>query len=265
MPGWVLALLSLTLLLTAVVAAVDAFARANRRREPVTPWLRWVALLAVPFAAALAVSGLFALAGVSRDPLGAPVAPSEAPLDAGALAVLAVIGGVIALGLLAVRTLGRFPSPEAPGAGCAAALALGAAGLLLWLLNPYAALLMVPAMHLWMLTVLVAPAPAPRLRWALVGAGLVLPLLAAVYYMLALDIDPLHGLWYLLLLVTGGAIGLPTALLGCVFLGALVAVIQIALAAPAPEPRSPAGPSVRGPSSYAGPGSLGGTDSALRR
>ena len=50
----------------------------------------------------------------------------------------------------------------------ALALAVALAAVLLWLLNPYSALLAVPAAHLWMLAALTRPAAAaagPGARW----------------------------------------------------------------------------------------------------
>jgi hypothetical protein len=59
-----------------------------------------------------------------------------------------------------------------------------------------------------------------------------------------------------------------TTFLGCLMLGTLCAAAELVYRSPAPpakdEPR-PEGPSVYGPGAYAGPGSLGGTESALRR
>ena len=44
--------------------------------------------------------------------------------------------------------------------------------LVLWLVNPFSALIMVPALHLWMLATLRGPAPAGRrTRMALVAGG----------------------------------------------------------------------------------------------
>jgi hypothetical protein len=88
-------------------------------------------------------------------------------------------------------------------------------------------------------------------------------LLVALYYMLRLSLNPLEGAWYLLLLVTGGQVGLITAALGALFLGLFGSIVSIAARRSEPEVDEP--DSVRGPASYAGPGSLGGTDSALRR
>ncbi len=59
--------------------------------------------------------------------------------------------------------------------------------------------------------------------------------------------------------------GLPTALLGAALLGTLGAAVMAA-AARREDPEVPAGRApLYGPGTYAGPGSLGGTESALRR
>jgi hypothetical protein len=54
-------------------------------------------------------------------------------------------------------------------------------------------------------------------------------------------------------------------MLGCVLAAALGSVIAIAAARHPEVEGTVEGPSVRGPRTYAGPGSLGGTSSALRR
>jgi hypothetical protein len=270
MPGWAIALLAFTLLLPALVTAVDAFARARRRRLPILPWLRWLAVWSAPFAAALAGAELLALVGATPEPPPAPVAPADFPLDGPAIAVLC---GVAAIGLLVfllarrlvVRPDAALADPAQPGAGCALALATSAAAALLWVVNPFAVLMALPAVHLWLLATLVEPAPRRRARAAMVAVGALPPLLVVLYHLFALHVDPLSGAWYLLLLVTGHVVGLISALVGCVWLGALCAALAIVRAKGDPEPPAPAGPSVYGPGTYAGPGSLGGTESALRR
>ena len=72
------------------------------------------------------------------------------------------------------------------------------------------------------------------------------------------------GAWYGFLLVTGHQIGLYTALVAALLVACFVAALRIALARTIEAP-PPAGPTVRGPGGYAGPGSLGGTESALSR
>jgi hypothetical protein len=70
-------------------------------------------------------------------------------------------------------------------------------------------------------------------------------------------------------LLAGGAVALPAALAWSVAAGCAVAAVLIALA-PAPSPSKADSDealevTIRGPLTYAGPGSLGGTESALRR
>ena len=270
MPGWVLGVLGLALILPALVAGVDAFARVRRRRSPVTPWLAWLAAGTGAFVLGLGLAYLLDVVG-AVDPPAAPVAPDLIPLDAGGLGVMAgvlvvVVGAWLGLRRAAIAADPDLRVPSAPGAAVVLALAMSFGTLALWLVNPFSALIMVPALHLWMLATLVDPPPRRRTRLAMVAGGLVLPLLLALYQLVVLDLNPLGGAWYLLLLVTGGHIGLISSLLGCLFAGVLAGVVAVAVSPPPEAPRPPREvPKVRGPAGYAGPGSLGGTDSALRR
>ena len=273
MPGWVLSLLAGTLLLPALVAAVDAFARVRRRRVDVLPWLRWLGAWTAPFLAGYAVAELLALTGATPSPPPAPVPPDVLPVDGAALGVLAGVAVAMALALLLARWLAarpdpRLASPEGPGAAVAVALVLGVTSLLLWVANPYAGLMVVPAAHLWLLALLLKGPPPRRVRALLLALGALPPLLVTIYYLFALSIDPVAGAWYLLLLVTGHAVAPGMAFVSCVMLGTLCAAAELVYrqpAAPPEEKSSPEGPSVYGPGAYAGPGSLGGTESALRR
>jgi hypothetical protein len=201
------------------------------------------------------VAELLALAGATPPPPPSPVPPDVLPLDGAALGVLAGVAAAMALGLLLARYLAARPDPRprrpfGPGPAVAVALVATVAALLLWLANPYAGLLAVPAAHLWLLVPLAAVQPKRRLRLLLVAAGALPALLVAVYYMFALSIDPLSGAWYLLLLLTGHSVGLLTALVGCVMLGALCAVLELVLRSPVEPDEPPAGE--RGP--VLGPG-----------
>jgi hypothetical protein len=270
MPGWVIQLLAIALLLPVLVTSVDAFARARRRQVPVGSWLRWLATWIAPFLAALAAAGLLALAGATPDPPPNPVPPSDNPLDAASAGVLLGVAAAAALAFLAARVLARrsgaLTDPAEPGAASALALVAAGAALVLWLVNPYAALVVVPAAHLWMLATLVEPRPPRRARTAMVAVGLLPLLLVALYHLVVLRMDPITGIWYLLLLVSGGAVELSMALLACVGLGCLAATVAIVRATPDPEtPPQEERPTVFGPGAHAGPGALGGTESALRR
>jgi hypothetical protein len=272
LPGWVIALLGVTLLLPVLVTAIDALARARRRRIAAQPWLRWLGAWTAPFLAGLALAEVLALAGATPTPTPAPVPPAELPLDGPALGALGGVAAAMALAFALARFLAARPDaalkrPVGPGAAVALALVLGLAALVLWVVNPYAGLFAVPAAHLWALLALTRPVPRRRTRAIMIGLGIVPPLLVAVYYLASLSMDPLEAAWYLLMLITGDTVGVMTSLVACVMLGMLCATVEIAVRMPEErEPDAPPdlGASIYGPGAYAGPGSLGGTESALR-
>ncbi len=234
LPGWVLSLLAGSLLLPVLVASVDAFARARRRHIDVLRWMRWLGAWVAPFLAALAVAQLLALVGATPSPPPAPVPPDVLPLDGPALGVLAGVLVAMVLAFFLARWLAARPDAELMeeldlGAGVALALMIAAGSLLLWFVNPYAGLLVVPAAHLWMLLALTRPLPPRRARAVLIAIGVAPALLVAVYYMFALSVDPLSGLWYLLMLVTGQSVGILTSLIACVMLAAGCATVEMAI------------------------------------
>ena len=204
------------------------------------------------------------------DPPAAPVDPDRFPLDVAAAAVLVTVLGTIALTWAALRFLlarahPEVADPSTPGAAVVVGLVLSVATLCLWVVDPFAALLLAPTLHLWILAALVDPPPPQRARIALVAGGLLLPALLALYVLVTLALDPIGAAWYQFLLVTGGHVSL-TTLVGCVLAGVLGATIAIVRRRPEPGRRPARRAAVRrGAGHYAGPGSLGGTDSALRR
>jgi hypothetical protein len=271
LPEWPVRLLGATLLLPVLLAAIDGFARVRRRQEPVGSWLRWVGACALPFVLALLLTIAMKLTGLLEAAPPGPVSIADLPRDGTALAALVSVVVVIALGWFALRPLvtrwwGASGDPATPGAAAAVMLVLCAIALVVWLFNPYTALLLIPALHLWLLAI----APEVRLHpFAAVGMfllGLVPPLLVAFSFARQLGLDPLELAWTGLLLVAGGTVGPLAGLLWALLLGCSGAVLTIILRSSwhgGPEGQAPV--TVRGPKTYAGPGSLGGTDSALRR
>jgi len=282
LPTWAVRLLAIALMLPVLLAAIDAFARVRRRREPVGAWLGWVALGALPFLlAGLLAIALFRTGLIDAAP-GAPVAGLASAPNAAALVGLLAALALAWFGLRPwlARTAGvargvgvrppvaasgdrRATSPA--GAATAVVLVLCAATLLVWAVDPYASLLLIPALHLWLL----AMAPETNLRrpvalllWAI---GLVPALLVAYAYARQLGLDPLELAWAGTLLVAGGAIGLPALLLWSVVLGCAGCALLVVLRASGADAAAATLITVRGPQTYAGPGSLGGTESALRR
>jgi len=271
-PGWAFRLVVAALMLPVVLAAIDGMARVRRRRYPLGMWVAWVVAGAVPFAAALLFAFLLRLVGLTPAIPPAAAPPDAVPLHAAAAAVLGAVALVLAVGWLALRPLalhlaGVRGDPSSPGATGALVLVLVVTAVAVWFYNPFAAALLLPALHSWLLVT----APEVRMRRPAAMATIALSLLpgalVTLYYMLALGIGPLELPWYALTLAVGGQVGGPALVAWCVLLGCLVSVVAIVRsqrplgADDEPDER----PAIRGPLTYAGPGSLGGTESALRR
>jgi hypothetical protein len=128
--------------------------------------------------------------------------------------------------------------------------------LVLWLSNPFAMLLMVPAAHLCLLFALPGSRGRPALVVAAVAAALLLPVFTVLYYGSRFDLG-LDVSRYALLFVTGGG-SLWNVVLVSVLAGSLLSLV--AVAARGREPQAVQEITIRGPKTYAGPGSLGGTE-----
>ena len=268
-PAWVLRLLALTLLLPALVVCIDAIARLLRRREPVLRRLGWALTPALVIALCCLVVVALAAAGLVVAPPG-PIGGELLRLGAGAIAAIVVLVVVAVLTWLLVRpllvrALGLDPKrrPDDPAAGVAAATVLVLAALLLAALNPYAALVVVPAVHLG----LWAAAPETGMHRVtavlFLLAGLVLPLLVLVSGASAFGLSAVEVPWFWTLLVAGGQQPWWAWLVWSLFWGGWLSAAIVALRR-SPDPGAPEQITVRGPSTYAGPGSLGGTESTIR-
>jgi hypothetical protein len=269
LPDWAVRLLVGTLLLPAFLTALDGFFRVRRRRLAVRPWLIWMGASALPVVLAWLWARALGLTG-ALEPPEAPVLPLP-PIERAGWIALGTIVLVVALGWFGIRPLllrraGARGSASAGGLAAASGAVLCMLAALVWAANPYAAALLLPAAHLW----LFAAAPGTRLvRWAGVAAILVglLPLaLVCVYFMRAIGLDPLELVWMMLLSAASGQLSLAVALVA----GGLLACLAALIAVMRTRRRVEAGAEperlrTRGPVTYAGPGSLGGTESALRR
>jgi hypothetical protein len=273
MPEWALRLLGGALLLPPLLVAVDGLARARRRRRPVARWVGWTLTCALPFFACALFAFLLGRSGIVPAP-AAPVPPSALAFDGAAAGAVAAVALALALAWLAwpllVRRLRLGVLPRADGAGIALLLVLLALCAVVWVGNPIAALLLIPALHLWL--VLASPELRPRAPAAL---GLVALALSPFVLLLAsgaaaLGLGPGAVAWAAVLLLAGGHVGIAAAALWSLAFGCAAAAALLALTpAASPPPASPGLEqfeiTIRGPLSYAGPGSLGGTRSALRR
>ena len=149
-----------------------------------------------------------------------------------------------------------------PVSGAAAiALMLAVEVMVVCALNPYAGLLLVPAAHMSLMVALPQRPRRSLLTPAVLAAALALPALALLYYGARLDLG-LSPDSYALMLVSAFSGSLASAVLGSLVAGTLTSAVLVAIRAGRPE--APPGVTIRGPVTYAGPGSLGGTESALR-
>jgi hypothetical protein len=276
-PGWAIELFVLALIVPVLLTTVDGVARARRRGHVIWRWVIWVLAGALPFALALlVVLGARLTGAISAAPAG-PVGPGAVPLHGAGIAVMAVAACVLVLSFgllrpLVIRQAGGQPSaahhagePASAGAGAAVLLVLCVVTIGIWFTDPIAAALIVPALHLWMWVV----TPQVRLRapvlLLLFLAGLAPPVLVVLYYSHTLGFGPVAVAWDGVLLMAGGDIGVLAALEWCVVLGCVASVAVIAVRAARSDHPEQTPVTVRGPITYAGPGSLGGTESALRR
>lgn len=271
LPPWAVRLLIGSLLLAPLLVTVDGFARVRRRHQPVSPWLGWIGAAAAPFAIAAAFVTVLGVTGLLTATPPAPVPDGAIPIDGAGRAALIAAGLVIVLAVLGrpllLRLMGGRRHLEGPGAGAALLLAWTVLAALMWLVNPYAAAFMVPAAHLWLLIA----APNVRLRrpaaLGLVALSLLPFLIAALDISGQAGYGPLDFVWALLLAVAGGQIGPVAWLFWSIAAGCAIAAVVLAWRARRLPPEQTGEPkiTVRGPVTYAGPGSLGGTESALRR
>ena len=267
LPGWAVRLFAGSLLLAPLVMTVDALAAVRRAREPGAAWLRWTLAGALPFVlAALFAIALGAVGLLAATP-GAPVSPPALPAQIPALLAIAL---VLVLGWVwlrpAVLRLTQATGPPAtPAAGVMVVLVTLLAAIGVWIRNPYAALALMPALHVW----LFALAPEIRmrvpLRFGLVSLGILPVAILAAAVARSLGLGVLDAAWEALLVVAGGHVSALGIALWSVLAGCAASALLVAAHAGAPQVDPDAPITVRGPQGYAGPGSLGGTESALRR
>jgi hypothetical protein len=238
-------LLALALAVPALALATSAFAAAARKGErPGRGW-RWALGWLVAPAAGLALLAALALTGIVPSP-AAPFDPAAfelGPAEAVAIAAVA-LAGLAAWWALGLRRLPIGLPRPALAAGCV--LAAAAPLTVVWVVNPFTALLLVPLLH-----PLAAFALAPRARRPAIAVLAIVALaplalgLAHVAAELGWGAD---APWQLAMLASGGGAG-PIWLLGVV--GTLAAAAALVWAGVAPErrrvPPPPGAPTRGGP------------------
>ncbi|HEX4482892.1 MAG TPA: M28 family peptidase, partial [Solirubrobacteraceae bacterium] len=185
-PAWALRLLIGTLLLPPLVVVADGLARARRRRLPVARWSLWTLLCAAPFLLAAVFAMLLGALGIIAAAPGD--LPPPASLSFGAsqaatvLAVLLVLALAWLLWPMLVHRLGMRARPQSDAAGVAMMLVLLPIAVVVWIVNPLTALLLLPALHIWLLLASPELRPRPLAALALLLVGLVPLVLLSGFY-----------------------------------------------------------------------------------
>jgi hypothetical protein len=222
--------------------------------------MRWTLAAGVPFLVLFGAAFVFELLGWLPATASEALAPPSRPSFSESAPALCALVLIFAIGWLVLRpaAMGFERPAQQDGSEQAVAVALVmSVGLLaLWLVNPFAMLLMVPAAHLCLLFALPGSHGRPALVAATIVAALLLPVVALLYYGSRFDLG-LDISRYALLLTTGGG-SLWNVLLVSVLSGSLLSLVAVALGRQEPRPVQEI--TIRGPTTYAGPGSLGGTE-----
>jgi Peptidase family M28 len=272
-PEWAWRLLVGTLLLAPLAVTLDWFARARRAREALVRPTLWVLACAVPFLVAASFARVLGLLGALPSAPAAPAMSAALPFDGLAARAVAATLLVLALGWalwpLAVRRLGLGVALDSDAPGLALMVVVVVLCVLVWALNPYAALLLVLGAHVTLLIASPLLRPRPLGVLGLIALALVPVLALVAFYAHELGLGPGGVAWTAVRLLAGGQVSIPAAALWSVAFGCAVAAAMLAFAPSVPPVRPRTGAetriTIRGPRSYAGPGSLGGTESALRR
>lgn len=253
-PGWSIALLVFTLLLPGAVAATDGFSRALRRGRARPIDLGWVVGRSLPFLAALVLIYVAAITGVLPRPRF-PYDPGRFSVDWRAAVVLMLLAAGSAAAWVAAQPFSVPRRGDTQGLATATGVVSCAAALGVWLLNPFLALLAVPAAHAWLGATIGDVRRRLGVSAAAVGVSLLPALVALVWLAGRLEVG-ITVPWHVLLMIGGGNLGPGAALLGCLLAGCLLAVLAAALAPerPAPEPRI----SARGPAPHSDDSPRGG-------
>ena len=246
-PGWAIGLLTLTLLLPALVTAIDGLARASRRGEPVLGSLLWTLALSLPFLGARVIAYLLALVGLAPDP--------EFPFDPGyygfgwrAALVLVAIAAAFAGVVWLLRPERLPPRPRRETLATALGTVLSVSVLVVWIRNPYLGLLCLPLAHVWTPAAWPGRSFGPGPIVVLVAVAL-LPVAAAFVHLAERLEFGLAAPWQFLLMVTGDQVAALDAFLGCLIAGALVGLVAVAF----DRRRRPAGESSQTPAAFPEP------------
>lgn len=235
-PYWAIQGIVGALLLVPLIVSLDGYARLRRRSERVGRWSVWTLSWSLPFVIASLFVILLHLVGLIDVAPPAPISGESLKVDSWTTVGIVSIFVVFALTLVFVRplvlkalapdTIQQRPSTE--GAAMGVMLVMSTASLVAWGVNAYAAALLVPAAHLWLL----ALSPQARLRRR-IAIAIVLLSFSPLVILALIDASAFGWsfeqlLWSVALLIAGGHASIPIWLLSSLLLGCLMSALVVA-------------------------------------
>ncbi len=240
LPGWTLSLIGLALLASVAIPGVAGLASAASSPLQAARGFAWVGWAVVPLLLAALLIYLFSWVGLIPSP-EFPFDPAGEQLGlAGSICAAVAVVAMLAAAFL-TRPLHAPPPGIGPVAAPAALTAAALAGLGIWLVNPYLALLVAVGLQAWVpAAARVGPGRLPAVGLVLAG---MIPVIAAVVD-LAIRFDAGPGvLADVLFMFTGGQLPIALALLACLLGGSGMAIVALGgPARPNGEPDVPDSP-----------------------
>jgi len=230
LPGWALRVLLLCLLLPLAGGALVLSIALARDGVHLPAGLAWTAGCAVgPLIAGLVAIGA-GRTGLASPAVPAPFAGPALQIGAGAWVLVAVLLLVLAATTAAARPfltreVAGHHRPTLPAIAFGVFVVLLVTIVPLFVLDPLAAYLLVPALAAWPAAVSPVPVVAPLHRVGLFLLGALLPVAAVITVLADLDVGLLQVSWWLLLLVAGGHVTPVAMLLLSLVVGAAIATV----------------------------------------
>jgi hypothetical protein len=237
-PGWAVMLVGGAALVPVLVSVVDLLARSRRRGVALlTPMRCYLRRLAFWLAAA-ALFVLLGAAGLWEGGEARPLSPESEVVQNWPAPELLLYGLLLLLAWLVARRRllrrGLVTPKDELGGHTAALVVLGVVGVVTFLWNPFALLLVLPSLHAWLWLPQLRDRPAV-VRVAVLVAGFTGPVLLLGSLALRFDLG-LDAPWYLAQLAAVGYVPLPAVGLALVWAAAAAQLAVLAAGRYAPYP-----------------------------